>query len=287
MSSNLKNTEILITKASGETEPFSESKLRHSLEKVKASSDTIQNIIQHIRHELRPGMTTSHIYHHAFSLLRKKDRPIACRYSLKRAIHNLGPSGHPFEKLIGKLLVSQGFTVEVGKIVKGFCVNHEIDVIAEKDNLKIIVECKFHNQSGIKSDIKVSLYVEARFQDIEKEWKRDPIHLKKKHEAWLITNTKLTTDAIQYAKCVGMKTIGWSYPKNESLEILIDKSGLHPITCLTTLNNYQKNQLLEKDIVLCKELLDQKKLLQQFNLSNQKMHDLIDEINKLSNLNNL
>ena len=277
MNNTYPEKEILITKASGETEPFYDAKLRVSLERVNTSPETIEKIIEHIRKELKPGMSTSQIYRHAFSLLRQHERPTAARYALKQAIRELGPSGHPFEKLVGALLASEGFSVEVGKTVQGLCVKHEVDVIAQKDNRHIMVECKFHNQPGIKSDVKISLYVEARFLDVEKAWQKNPGHAEKFHEAWLVTNTKLTSDAIAYAECVGMKPIGWNYPEDQSLEIRIDRSGLHPITCLTTLSGIQKRQLIAKGIVLCKQLLEQESALRSFGLKETKISAVVNE----------
>lgn len=273
--------EILITKASGETELFSDAKLRSSLKRVNASSEVIERIIEHVQKELKPGMATSQIYRYAFSLLRKQERPIAARYSLKQAIRELGPSGHPFEKLIGALLTSEGFSVQVGRTVQGMCVTHEVDVIAQKDNRHIMVECKFHNQPGIKSDVKISLYIHARFQDVEKSWQQNPTHTEKFHEAWLVTNTKLTTDAIRYAECVGMKAIGWNYPENESLEIRIDRAGIHPVTCLTNLSSSQKRQLIQKNVILCKDLLDKSELLRLLGIKETKITAVVNEAKQL------
>lgn len=278
---NYPNKEVLIRKASGETEPFSEAKLRRSLERINAPSVIIEKIVEHIQNELRSGLSTSQIYRHAFSLLRKKEHPVAARYALKQAIRELGPTGHPFEILVGELLASEGFSIEVGKTVQGSCVTHEVDVIAQKDKRHIMVECKFHNQPGVKSDVKVSLYVEARFKDVEKAWQQNPSHKEKFHEAWLITNTKLTSDAIRYAECVGMKAIGWSYPVEQSLENRIDRSGLHPITCLTTLTGTQKKQLIEKGVVLCKQLLERENLLQVLGLKEEKIATVINEARQL------
>lgn len=62
----------------------------------------------------------------------------------------LGPSGFPFEKFISEILKFQGFAVQVGVIVEGHCVKHEIDVVAEKGEEHFMIECKFHNTQGIK-----------------------------------------------------------------------------------------------------------------------------------------
>ena len=283
MKNNYQKKGILVTKASGETEPFSDAKLRSSLKRVNASATVVEKIVEHIQKELKPGMSTSQIYRHAFSLLRKQEHPIAARYALKQAIRDLGPNGHPFETLIGALLTAEGFSVEVGKTVQGLCVTHEIDVIAQKDNRHIMVECKFHNQPGIKSDVKISLYIEARFKDVEKAWQQNPAHARKFHEAWLITNTKLTSDAIRYAECVGMKAIGWSYPEKGSLESRIDATGVHPITCLTTLNNSQKRLLIQKGVILCKDLLNKQTSLRSFGIPDAKINTIINEAKQLCN----
>ena len=63
--------QVFIVKRSGEREPFSETKLRSSLEKALAPSAMIDDIVKHIQSELKEGMTTSEIYRHAFWLLNK------------------------------------------------------------------------------------------------------------------------------------------------------------------------------------------------------------------------
>jgi hypothetical protein len=128
---------------------------------------------------------------------------------------------------------------------------------------------------------KVALYVEARFKDVEKAWQQNLGHSNKFHEAWLVTNTKLTSDAIKYAMCSGMKTIGWNHPPQEGLEVLIDQTGLHLITCLTLLSNSQKQQLLERGIVLCKELLVSRSALQSLGLQDSKISSIMKEVNQL------
>jgi Holliday junction resolvase-like predicted endonuclease len=272
---------IYIIKADGSKEPFSETKLRHSLERIKAAPAIIDHIVAQIKNELQDGMKTSEIYRRAFSLLRQHKTFAAGRYSLKKAIMDLGPSGHPFEKLVGELLKSEGYAVDVSVIVQGRCVPHEVDVIAKKDTRCIMVECKFHNQSGIKSDVKVALYIQARFEDLVKHWQMHSDTAQKFDEAWLMTNTKLTSEAIQYANCVGMKAIGWNYPPRNGLEKWVERTGLHPVTSLTTLTKYQKSQLINKGIVTCREVKENMKLLQFLNYSEIKISKIIKEINEL------
>jgi len=98
-----------------------------------------------------------------------------------------------------------------------------------------MVECKFHNRQGYKCDVKIPLYIKSRFEDVKKEWEKRKDHESKFHEGWVVTNTRFTEDAIQYGKCSGLKLIGWDYPQQGSIRDRINLSGLHPVTCLTSL----------------------------------------------------
>lgn len=247
-----------VKKASGEYEPFSEEKVRSSLKRAGAEKELIGKIIGQIKGELYDGIPTKEIYSHVFGLLRKARTPVASKYNLKQAIMQLGPSGFPFEKFIAGILEHEGFGVEVGQIVQGRCVSHEIDVIAQKDNQHFMIECKFHNRPGTRSDIKVALYIHARFLDVQKAWVKIAGHRQKFHQGWLVTNTKVTADVKTYAKCVGLKVVSWDYPADSSLRFLIEKSDLHPVTCLNSLSRGEKRKLLEAGIVFCRDLVDRK-----------------------------
>ena len=278
------NDEIHIIKASGEHESFSEAKLRRSLQRARTPPALIDDIVVSIESELEEGMKTSEIYRKAFSLLRKNDRPVAARYSLKNALMELGPTGRPFEHFVGELMKAEGFGVKVAQIVPGVCVKHEVDVVATKSDRHIMVECKFHNKPGLRSDVKISLYVQARFEDVEREWKKQSQHGEKFHEVWLVTNTKFTSDATDYAACVGMHAIGWNYPLQNGLEAHIEKNGLHPITCLTTLSKSHKRELVEKDILTCKQLFEDLKVLQSIGIAESKIPSVANEIKNLCHL---
>ena len=71
--------QVLITKASGERQPFDVHRLRKSLMRSKADSDAIQQVIVAIESELYDGMSTSEIYKKAFSMLRKASSSAAAR----------------------------------------------------------------------------------------------------------------------------------------------------------------------------------------------------------------
>lgn len=244
---------IFIIKNNGAREEFNGAKLLDSLSKAGASAEVRDKISNHIAHEIDDGMSTTAIYRHAFELLHKFERPVAARYSLKRAIAELGPSGFPFEKFVAEIYRARGYETLTDQTVEGFCIDHEIDVVAWNENKLIMAEAKFHNELGLKSDLKVALYVKARFEDLMHGeflfgFKR------KLDEGLLITNTNFTEKAIRYSECSGVKLIGWNYPKIGNLHDIIVDESLHPITCLTSLTLADKRNLMEKGLVLCRNI---------------------------------
>lgn len=268
---------IIVTKASGEKVPFSANKLQLSLERAGAGEEDIDAVLCEVKSILYEEIPTKKIYQTAFRMLRKRSKITVARYVLKKAIMELGPTGYPFERFVGELLKYQGFKVQVGVMLPGQNVQHEIDVIAENDDSRFMVECKFHNRQGLKSDVKVPLYVHSRFLDVEKQWKKQPGFAGKFHQGWIVTNTRFTEDAINYGNGVGLKLIGWDYPKKGSLKERIDLSGLHPLTCLTSLTKSEKQRLLENNIVLCRELVQDDQILREAGIKENRVKKITRE----------
>lgn len=277
-----KPVHINVSKYSGEVVPFSPEKLIRSLIRAGAPEATAQKILNQIQPQLYQGMSTRKIYQLAFRILRGKSRPLAARYRLKSAIMELGPSGFPFEKFIGEVLRCQGFNVEVGVVVQGRCVSHEVDVIASKGSAIYLVECKYHNHHAAINTVKIPLYIQARFDDIKAAWRELPAHHGKLPQGWVVSNTRFTSDAIQYAECMGLKLIGWNYPRKGNLQDLIESEGLYPLTCLTTLTKSEKQQLLDRKIVLSHELIQHPKYLEQIGVKGERLQLAKEEARILS-----
>lgn len=277
----MKQKPIFIKKNSIDVEPFSTQKLEHSLQRSGASKEDIENIISKIQPEIYDGISSNEIYKKAFAYLRKSNRTSASRYSLKRAIFELGPTGYPFERLVAALLREKGFNTTVSVILNGECVTHEIDVLAEKEGSVYAIECKFHSDSKVFSNVKIPLYINSRFLDIQKQWNTNPKNTTHLKQGWLVTNTRFTTDAINYAKCVGLTLLSWDYPSKNGIKENIDTYGLYPITTLTTLTLKEKHQLIENDIVLVKELYKTSYLLKKIGISEIRIKRVLDEITHL------
>lgn len=266
-----------IIKQDGEKESFSDQKLVDSLKKSGADQNLADEIVEHIKKEIKSGMSTSQIAKHATFLLKQRSKKVATSYSLKEAVLDLGPTGFPFEKFIAEILKEKGYETRVGEILKGGCADHEIDVLAFNENKLIVIEAKFHNNHGIKTDLKTALYVKARFDDLKEQnfnfgFTRNP------NENWLITNTKFTSSAIKYGKCAGLTMTSWNYPKENNLQNMIEDSGLHPLTCLDTLSQKQKIEALKTGEVLCKKLHNNEELLKSIGLEEEKIAEVKKEI---------
>ena len=268
---------INIVKYSGDVVPFDVDKLINSLRRAQASEELIQQIVDQVENKIYEGITTKKIYQMAFKILKGKSRVSASKYKLKKALMELGPSGFPFEKLVGKLLAHEGFSTQVGVIVQGNCVQHEVDVIAQKDNNHYMIECKYHSDQGRVCNVKIPLYIHSRFLDVEKQWERQKGHEDKLHKGGVYTNTRFTTDAVQYGKCVGLLLTSWDYPMGNGLKDRIDKLGLHPLTALTTLTKAEKTKLLDTGIVLCKELHEKPALLEQIGIDKKRHKKILED----------
>lgn len=272
---------VLIKKFSGELKAFNVNKLINSLRRAKADESLVHQIAEEVYSNIEDGMTTKKIYKIAFKMLKGKSTVSASRYKLKKALMELGPSGFPFEKFVGKILEREGFEAKVGVIVQGNCVQHEVDVIAQKDNKHYMIECKYHSVQGRFCNVKIPLYIHSRFLDVEKQWKKQEGHGTKFHQGSVYTNTRFTADAIQYGNCAGLMLSSWDYPKGDGLRERIDKSGLHPLTSLTTLTKTEKSKLLEEDIVLCSEVADNPSLLEKVGIDKKRHKQILEDSEEL------
>lgn len=274
---------MLITKADGTVEEFKSAKLRNSLQRAGARKKEIDTIVKQVTLELTPGMQTQDIYKKAFSLLRSTEEPVAAKYSMRRAIFGLGPTGFPFEDFLARLFEAEGYTTKKRIQIKGKCATHEIDVAAYRSDHSFVAEAKFHMRPGVKSDLQVAMYSYARYLDL----KAHPVCEEDQcgiDDLYLITNTKFTTSAIKYAECTGIKLLSWNYPRGNSLQDRIEQAGVYPVTVLTGLSEKHKRQLLEMNLILCKDILNEQNALQSLGLSHTKSKAILDEARTLCGL---
>ena len=265
----------------GETVEFEISKLENSLRNSGAGEQSLKRVLETILPKCFDGITTGELYRMAFEELKKISNSVAARYSLKKALLELGPAGFYFEQWIARVFQNIGYKTETGQLIKGHAVTHEADVIAKKDDKTYWVECKFRNAEDTKISVTTPMYVLSRIKDIS-NIQYNLFETKTEFtDGWLITNTYFTKDSIAFSEYYGLRLLSWDYPKDKNIKSLVDQNALYPITCLTTLDGKQKQKLLEEKCALAKELFNNQNLLNILELNEEKKSEVLKEAREL------
>lgn len=281
--SQLQAGQINIQKASGDIQIFDSEKLFRSLLSAGALPDLAREIVTEISASLFNGITTKQIYRQAFALLRKNRSRAALRYRLKQAMLELGPTGYPFEELVGQLFENQGFSVEVGVTVQGKNVTHEMDVIATNHRAQHLMECKYHGSQGQQVSIQVPLYVRSRVNDIVDVRMPQLQYANFQFTGWVVTNTRFSADSIAYGTGAGLKMLAWDYPAGEGLKEMLERARIFPVTVLIHLTGKEKKSLVDQGVVTCNQLRADLSRLAPFELSSFKFKALLSELDGLYN----
>lgn len=291
----------MIKKASGETQPFSKEKLIGSLKRSGASITVINDIANKIEEwiigEIKSqmaadnapvgteaelannyGIPSREIYRRAFALLDKKTVSSAARYKIKDALMEMGPTGHPFEFFAAEIYKTLGFDTQVSVILNGHCVTHEVDVIATKENHQRFIECKYYQSTGKNANVQVPLYIRSRVDDIIAYKNSHPESTEFTYSGGVVTNTRFTNDAEAYGNCCGLHLLSWDYPQGNGLKDIIDREKIFPITSLTSLTKAQKTILMDKGIVICRQLSNNLNELDSLNLTHNKRLKVLEEL---------
>ncbi len=265
-----------IYKAHGGKEKFSGRKLFASLKRSGLPYKQCQLITDKVSKEINEGSDTKEIFKKTLRLVKQNSHVAAVHYSLKRAIFELGPTGHQFELFVAKYFQHKGFNTKTCQTLNGRLVKHEVDVIGMNNNTRIFAECKFHNRLGIKNDIKIALYIKARRDDL----KEGP-EGKNFHHFYLVSNTAFSKDAITYSAGSDIVLLGVNAPSDRSFLDEIKDLNLYPVTSLRGLSKLQKNELLIKNIILAKELPRHINFLLKIGMLDHEIDKLLGEIKML------
>lgn len=273
-----------VIKSHGDVEKLDPGKIINSLVRSGATRKQAEKAYDSIKDNIHDGTTTREIHSMAHDFLESMEHRLAIRYSLKKAMMELGPQGFIFEKYIARILSSYGYQTSVGQVISGCCVDHEVDVVASRHNLVFLCECKYHNHRGTYSDVKTALYVHARFMDIEKAYKKQPGE-KNHYQGWLITNTKATGDAVKYASCVKMKIMAWQYPEERNLQYYVEHKRIYPVSILPSINKKNRNKLFASDIITVQDLvaLDAGRIMELLSIDKKQTAGILEELELLVN----
>lgn len=266
----------IVIKADGTQEHYQKEKVVQSLKRIGTSDEIINEILEIIDKEFLDKITTKKLYQRVFEILREKKRPLSTKYNLKKAIFLLGPSGYPFEQFFSQILNSYGYQTQTNLYLSGKCLTYEIDILAKKNSVDYLIECKYHHSFYKKNDLKVVLYVYGRFIDLKVNFPKSNV--------WIATNTKFTLEAIKFAECYNLKLTSWDYPVNESLPYLIEEKKLYPVTILTSANRKVFKDLIKNGIILIQDLIKREKrfLLKITNLKEKELDEILFEARELT-----
>lgn len=273
--------QVLIRKATGELESFNPEKLADSLRRAGADEASVEEITDEIESWLEDGVTTRKIYSRAHSLLSRHKKSASARYKVKQALMELGSSGYPFEHFVGELFKRQGYEVEVGQVLEGCSITHEMDVIATANGVQHLVECKHSQIQGKYVSIQTPLYVHSRVNDIVNKRRGEDAYRGLTFHGWVATNTRFSSDSMQYAAYYGLKLLGWDYPAGQGIKDLIEREKIFPITVLANLAVKHRDYLLENGVVTCTELRDRLDLLDVLEVPEKRRNALKRELEML------
>ena len=266
---------VFVTKADGTRQPFSKWKVVRTCLRMGATLAIAELIAEEIETRIYDDIETKKILQMIFKRLRKHKPVIRHQIDLRKALSLLNPAPD-FERFIQLLLSEHDYEVTPNQIVRGRCVEHEVDAVARKNGKTCIVEVKHHFKYHTPTSLDVSRISRAVFEDVTEGYELGLNNLKVDY-ALIVCNTKLSEHAKRYADCRGIRHIGWSSPPNHDLQTMIEEKKLYPITFLKGLNAETGNKLASNGIILLKQLTEKNptELRRQTGISKEKLESIL------------
>ena len=245
---------IYVKKFDGSKQLFDKNKIVRTCLKMNASEEQAIAIANKVESKAYEGIPSKKILLMIFDYMRRYRPEVKNIVDLREAISFLR-SKPDFEHFVAMLLEEYGYTVVANQIVAGKCVEHEIDVIAKKDNEVIYVEVKHHLQYHTFTGMGVFLEARATLEDLQEGFKIGK-HNFNFTKALVVCNTKISDHAMKYASCRNIEYISWNYPLEKSLSKMIQEKRFYPITLLKGLDEKTEQILGDSDILILKQLAE-------------------------------
>lgn len=241
---------MLVRKAGGSLEEFLPEKIIKTCMRSGLSREQAKTVLTHVTRKIRDKIPTNELLKIILQEIEKLSAESALRYNLRAAVAKLCEEGMIFEKYVQKILESFGFAVEFEQIIKGACVEHEIDLIAKTGGKTIAVECKHHRDFHTYTGLGETLEVWAKLEDINSSRKN------RFDESWLVCNTKASEHAIRYCRCKGVRLVCWKFSSAGfgTLEQMIEQKKLYPLTIFDSVRD--KKRFYDAGIITVKDLVE-------------------------------
>lgn len=268
---------VYIIKANGEKAIFEKWKIVETCLRSGVPKDDADRIADEVAGKVQDGSTTRDIFK---MVMRKLDAlengGHAEKYMLRDAISALNPEGEEFEKYMTELLRAHGYSTKWNTIIQGEIIEHQIDIIAEKDGKRYLVECKHHQNPHRLAGLDIPLTYWAILDDIQKGYEKGATK-QKFDNMWIITNTKFSAHAVRYARAKGLLLTGWAEPKGNDLRDMISAKSIYPITVLR-LSKDEIAQLSEAGCLLLDDIAKagETGLLKETKLGKRRIQELLE-----------
>lgn len=247
--------DIYVNKADGSKQLFDRKKVVKTCLRMGANREIAKEIAEKVEEILYDGISTDKILQVVFKLLRRYKPIIKHLFDLRKGL-SLMNSRPEFELFVQELLGQNGYEVEPNQIIRGRCIEHEVDAVAKKDDITYFVEAKHHSNYHTPTGLDESRIARATLEDVIEGFKLglNDIRIER---AMIITNTRFSKHARRYGECRNILQIGWSSPPDHSLQDIIEENRLYPFTCLRNLGKATRRKLVSARIVFLKQLVEE------------------------------
>ena len=135
--------EISVIKYSGKLQPYDRNKVLNSILHSGVQKTKVLEILKKVEGKLYNNISTKELYQIVFTEIENYGlKQHSKTYRLREALSRLDPVD--FEKFVKAFLEKEGFSCIWNRKIQGFCIDHQIDVIAEKNKEIFFVEVKKH-----------------------------------------------------------------------------------------------------------------------------------------------
>lgn len=250
---------VFVTKADGSSQPFDRQKVINTCLKMHSSMADAEAVADKIEKRVYNGIPSKKILRMVFVLLKDYSPTVRYQLDVREAVSRMRPKPD-FEHFIAIMLTKMGYNViereaaGADLLVRGRCIEHEIDAIAKRPGETVYVEVKHHYDMHAFTPLGVCLEVNSTFEDLLDGFRAGRNNLNFS-SAMIVCNTKFSEHALRYAHCRGIRHICWGRPdEHMSLGQLIDEHKLYPTTVLKGLDQSAQRRLGDAGVVLLTQL---------------------------------
>ena len=272
---------IRVRKFDGSLEAYNRKKIVAFCLRVGASKGEAKAIADRVEGRLYDKIQTKNILQMARRYVARYQPKVRLRRDLRSAI-SLLRSKPDWELFVQHLMSEVGFEVEGNRILRGKCVENEVDGVLRKNAQTIMLEVKHHAAPHTKTRLDIPREVRSIFEDLTEGFTLG-YHDIDFTDALIVCNTKFTTEAKKYADCRGIGRLSWKDPAERGLEVIIEEEKFYPITILREVDKKMKTTLGDNGIIVLKQIIDAdlKKLAAKTRIREERLEGLERNARKL------